>query len=230
MVKFLKLPVLFRRVIYLMNKASPSISLPPPSPYPTLLSRGKHALTARFCTIFCLSCAGVSRQSHSFVQIPLQLLLQAEELLSIRWTTIYTVFHMKHPWVAVPTIQNCRNPGSLAAQALQVPGHVRNQHQPFCALYFGGTRKYSVGRLSLFIREAKAWKRKQRRGNMPSTGSHLHTDLCYCRYLYFLVFCGWELPPGRIVIQWEQIQRHKLLRIRVLRLTDAFDLQATCQQ
>lgn len=44
MVKFLKLPVLFRRVIYLMNKASPSISLPPFLPRSSLTGASMHCL------------------------------------------------------------------------------------------------------------------------------------------------------------------------------------------
>lgn len=62
MVKFLKLPVLFKRVIYLMNKASPSISTPP-SAYPPLLSQ-EHALTPRLSTIS-VCCVQVSHDSHT---------------------------------------------------------------------------------------------------------------------------------------------------------------------
>lgn len=59
MVKFLKLPVLFRQVIYLMNKASLSISLPPSSPH-LFCQRSKHAVTPRFCSLICLSYGSVS--------------------------------------------------------------------------------------------------------------------------------------------------------------------------
>lgn len=53
--KFLKLPVLFRQVIYMMNKASLSISLPPSFSLPVLFSqRSKPAPTSRFCTVLCL--------------------------------------------------------------------------------------------------------------------------------------------------------------------------------
>lgn len=80
MVKFLKLPVLFRQVIYLMNKASLSISLPPSFPH-LFCQRSKHAVTPRFCSLICLPYGSVSCEPHSFVQMLLGLLLCAKEPL-----------------------------------------------------------------------------------------------------------------------------------------------------
>lgn len=88
MVKFLKLPVLFRQVIYLMNKTSLSISLPPSFPH-LFCQRSKHALTPRFCSLVWLQYGGVSCEPHSSVQMLPQCLLCAEEPLL---TTICIVF------------------------------------------------------------------------------------------------------------------------------------------
>lgn len=151
MVKFLKLPVLFRQVIYLMNKASLSISLPPSFPH-LFCQRSKHAVTPRFCSLICLSYGSVSCEPHSFVQMLLGLLLCAKEPLL---TTICTVSTM-YPWVAVPTGQNYRRVGSLPApQVLQVYGAVQCRLQPFCAMCL---ENYTISprRFFLLSTDAKA--------------------------------------------------------------------------
>lgn len=150
MVKFLKLSVLFRQVIYLMNKANLSISLLPSFPH-LFCQRSKHA---RFCSLICLPYGRVSCEPHSFVQMLLQLLLCAEEPLL---TTICTVSTM-YPWVAVPTGQNYRRIGSLpASQVLQVYGAVQCRLQPFCAMCL---ENYTISpiRFLLLSTDAKACK------------------------------------------------------------------------
>lgn len=174
MVKFLKLPVLFRQVIYLMNKASLSISLPPSFPH-LFCQRSKHAVTPRFCSLICLPYGSVSCEPHSFVQVLLGFLLCAKEPLL---TTICTVSTM-YPWVAVPTGQNYRRVGSLPApQVLQVYGAVQCRLQPFCAMCLENYTT-SPKRFFLLSTDAKAQKKKCKDLEIfLNTDSYTYHDFC----------------------------------------------------
>lgn len=112
MVKFLKLPVLFRQMIYLMNKASLSISLPPSFPH-LFCQRSKHALTPRFCSLVCLLYGGVSCEPHSSVDASTVFALCRGATVNHHLHSLHKVEWLSTPWVAVPPGQNYRRKGSV---------------------------------------------------------------------------------------------------------------------
>lgn len=160
MVKFLKLPVLFRQMIYLMNKASFSISLPPSFPH-LFCQRSKHALTPRFCSLVCLPYGGVSCEPHSSVDASTVFALCRGATVNHHLHSLHKVEWLSTPWVAVPSGQNYRRKGSLpASQVLQVYGAVQHRLQPFCAMFL---ENYTISpkRFFLLSTDAKAWKKKR---------------------------------------------------------------------
>lgn len=189
MVKFLKLPVLFRQVIYLMNKASLSISLPPSFPH-LFCQRSKHAVTPRFCSLICLPYGSVSCGPHSSVQMLLELLFCAKEPLL---TTICTVSTM-YPWVAVPTGQNYRRGGSLPNHpVLQVYGAYSAGSNPSMLCVWRTTQHPQEG--SFYCQQMQRPRRKNVKiwkYFLILTLTHIMT-LVSSERLILLVLCGWVL-------------------------------------